>query len=258
MKKRAKILVIDIETSPNLAYVWGAWKQNVGANQWVQKTDIMSYAAKWLGEDEVFYNDNRTGDDRIIVAEMFKLLDEADMIVAHNGQRFDMPRILGRGLVHGFKPPSPYKVLDTLLVARREFAFMSNTLAALCEELGLPLKSDHKKFVGFALWSECLKGNVEAWKEMKEYNIRDIVVLEALYLRLRPYMRHHPNVVYQQEVDGRPQCAKCGSDHIQFRGWATTPIGTLYRRFQCMDCDGYGRVRWSERGVIKPDGRNAV
>jgi len=253
----AKILVLDIETAPNVAYVWGAWKQNVGQNQWVSKSWIMSFAAKWLGEDKILYEDARTRkQEKRLISSLFELLDEADFVVAHNGQKFDLPRIIGSGIKHGFKPPSPYRVLDTLLVARREFGFVSNTLANLCEEMGLPLKGTHKKFPGFTLWSECMNGNPDAWGEMEEYNVRDITTLEALYLRMRPYFRNHPNVVRGDE-EGETRCPKCGSDKIQYRGYYYTAAGLCYRRFVCLECGGWGRERFAEKDRGKGLGRNA-
>lgn len=251
----AKILILDIETAPNIAYVWGAWKQNVGQNQWIEKSHIMSFAAKWLGkeDDDIIYVDNRTDDDSLIVAVLYQLLDEADIVVAHNGQKFDLPVIIGRGVVHGYTPPSPYFVVDTFQTARRELRLVSNSLANLCEQLGLPQKQDHKKFPGFQLWKECLKGNEEAWDEMEEYNRHDVISLEALYLRLRPYMRNHPNVV--RDADDL-SCPKCGSKRIQFRGYYYTRAGLCYRRFVCLDCGGWGRVRHSEKDRT-PEGRNA-
>lgn len=251
----AKILLIDIETAPNIAYVWGAWKQNVGQNQWVQKSHIMSYAAKWLDGDTIFYEENRTSNDKKIVKSIYDLLDQADMVVAHNGQKFDLPVIIGRGVVHGYTPPSPYYVIDTLLTARRELRLVSNSLANLCEQLNLPRKSGHKNYPGFELWLGCLRGDDAAWKEMEDYNIADVVSLEALYLRLRPYMRNHPNVVRTEEGD-QISCPKCGSENIQWRGYYYTRAGLCYKRFVCMDCGGWGRVRFSERDR-NPEARNA-
>ena len=147
----AKILLLDIETAPNIAYVWGAWKQNVSQKQWLEKSHIMSYAAKWLGDKTVVYEENRSGDDKAIVKSLYDLLNRADIVVAHNGKRFDLPVVIGRGVVHGYTPPSPYFIVDTLLTARNELRLVSNTLANLCEELGLPQKSDHKKYPGFEL-----------------------------------------------------------------------------------------------------------
>ena len=253
----AKILILDIETAPNIAYVWGAWKQNVGQNQWVSKSHIMSFAAKWLDNDEVYYQENRTSNDAALVKSLYDLLDEADIVVAHNGNKFDLPVIIGRGVVHGYSPPSPYFVVDTLLTARRELRLVSNSLANLCEQLNLPRKSGHKKYPGFELWLGCLRNEDEAWAEMRDYNIADIVSLEALYLRLRPYMRFHPNVV--RAVEGEAvACPKCGSENIQWRGYYYTASGICYRRFVCLECGGWGRVRFSEKDRSNSKGRNAV
>lgn len=251
-----KILILDIETAPNVAYVWGAWKQNIGQNQWVSKSHVMSFAAKWLNEEKIYYTENRTSDDRKIIADLYWLLDEADIVVAHNGARFDLPTIIGRGAIHGYLPPSPYKVVDTLLVARKELRLVNNTLANLCEQLGLTLKKDHKKFPGFELWLECLRNNEEAWAEMKEYNIADIVSLEELYLRLRPYMKYHPNIA--QDVEDRVGCPKCGSNDVHWRGYYQTKSGLTYKRFRCTCCGGWGRARMSDKDKPKPSVVNAV
>ena len=252
----SRILLIDIETAPNIAYVWGAWKQNIGYNQWKQKSHIMSFAAKWLDEKDIIYEENRKSNDRAIVSKIFKLLDKADIVVAHNGRKFDLPTIIGRGLVHGYSPPSPYFIVDTLDVAKREFRFTNNSLAVLTQDLGIRKKDEHKKFPGFELWLECLRGNDEAWEEMKSYNIDDVLSLEELYLRLRPFIRNHPNII-RHEGDG-VFCPKCGSNHIQYRGYYYTRAGLCYKRFQCMKCGGWGRDRFSERDRNINDGRNAT
>lgn len=249
-----KILIIDVETAPNIAYVWGAWKQNVGLKQWLERGHIMSFAAKWLDSPYIFYEENRKSNDKKIVKSIYKLLDEADIVVAHNGKKFDLPVIVGRGVVHGFTPPSPYFVVDTLETARKELRLVSNSLANLCEELGLPQKKNHQKFPGFELWLECLRNNDKAWEEMKEYNIHDVISLEALYLRLRPYMKNHPNVARTEDY----ACPKCGSTNIQWRGYYYTRAGLCYRRFQCKDCGGWGRVRFTEKDLNVNRTRNAT
>ena len=252
-----KVLLIDIETAPNLAYVWGAWKQNIYHNQWLQKGHIMSAAWKWLGDEGIFYAENRGNNDKEIVRQLYGLLDEADIVVAHNGNRFDIPTIIGRGVVHSFSPPSPYHTVDTFLVARKELRMTNHSLKVLCDDLGLPQKSGHEKFPGFELWLECLKGNEEAWDEMRDYNISDVVSLEALYLRLRPYMKNHPNVSVPNGED-EVMCPKCGSHDIEYRGYYYTKIGMCYRRFRCKDCGGWGRHRYSEKDMPSNQGRNTV
>lgn len=245
----SKILIIDIETAPKLAYVWRFFKENIGAKQVKEHGHIMSFAAKWLGSDDIYYYENRKADDLPIVRELWKFLDEADIIVAHNGDRFDLPQICSRLLVHGYHPPSPYKTVDTCRVARKEFGFPSNSLEYLAKVLGCTEKKAHKNFPGFELWLECLRQNDAAWEEMKEYNIQDIDTLEEIYLKMRPYIRNHPNVgVFSGEEDC--MCPKCGSTRIHWRGYAYTNVGK-YPRFQCQDCGGWGRGRYTENTIDK-------
>lgn len=237
----AKILVLDIETAPNIAYVWRFFKENVGAKQVLEHTEIMSFSYKWLGDPTIYYYDKQFCTEAVLLEPLMEALDDADIVVAHNGAKFDLPTIQGRALVAGFKPPSPYKIVDTVLVARYEFNFPSNSLEYLSGILGVDKKDGHKNFPGFELWAECLKGNPEAWAEMKTYNIQDIVTLEQIYLKMRPWMRRHPNVGVYDDKD-HAVCPKCGSDHIHYRGYAHTNVGR-YHRFQCNDCGGWGRHR---------------
>lgn len=239
----AKILIVDIETAPKVAYVWRFFKEHVGAKQVLEHGHIMSFAAKWLGEDHIIYEENRKEDDKKIVKSLVELFTEADIVVAHNGARFDFPQIMGRALVHGIKPPAPYKIVDTVKVAKKEFGFPSNSLEYLGIVLGCDEKDSHKNFPGFELWLECLRGNEEAWAEMRKYNIQDVVTLEEIYLKMRPWMRQHPNVAVFDDNE-KPVCPKCGSHHIHLRGYAHTNVGR-YHRFQCQDCGGWGRSRFT-------------
>lgn len=240
----AKILVIDIETAPKLAYVWRFYKENISPKQVKEHGSILSFAAKWLGNKSVIYSDVQTKTEAQIVQEMIDLLSEADVVVAHNAKKFDIPMIIGRALVLGIAPPSPFKVVDTLLEARRLFGMPSNSLEYLALILGCTAKDGHKEFPGFELWKECLANNPKAWKEMKVYNIQDIDTLEEIYLKMRPFMNTHPNLGVLNDWE-EPQCPKCGGHHLVYRGYATTNVGK-YRRFVCNDCGGWGRTRFLE------------
>lgn len=243
MKKQAKILIIDIETAPALGYVWRIWKENVGLNQLEGHGYVMSFAAKWLGDDKVVYEEQRGFDDKELIQKLNKLLDEADIVVAHNGDKFDLPTVRSRSAVHKLLPPSPYRTIDTLKVAKREFRFLSNKLEFLADVLGCAPKLKHAEFPGFLLWKECMNGNDKAWEEMKAYNIQDVNTLEDVYLAIRPWIRNHPNLgVYQENKGERPVCPKCGKDHTHYRGYAYTNL-SKFRRFVCMDCGAWGRER---------------
>ena len=242
----AKILIVDIETAPNVAYVWRFFKENVGAKQVIENSYMLSFAAKWLGEEQVYYEDLSNQHEKDMLLVLAALLDSADIVVAHNGDGFDLPHIQGRFLLHGIAPPSPYKQVDTVKIARKEFNFPSNSLEYLSTVLDLPIKKGgHKKFPGFELWLGVLRNDPEAWAEMKEYNIDDIKTLELLYLKFLPYARFHPNVAVYDDGDAC-SCPKCGSASIQFRGYAHTNVGR-YHRFQCNSCGGWGRTRYDVR-----------
>ena len=241
-----KILLLDIETAPNIAYVWRFFKENVGAKQVLENTFIMSFAFKWLGDEKTYvFSADEYGEIQLLKA-LIAILDEADIVIAHNGNSFDLPTIQGRAMVHGLTPPSPYRTIDTKKVAQYEFNFPSNSLEYLAAVTGVGAKDKHEKFPGFELWAECLKGNAEAWAELREYNIEDVILLEKVYLKMRPYMKRHPNVAVFMEED-RPLCPKCGSGDVQLRGYVTTNV-YKYRKYRCNSCGGWSRTRFNVLG----------
>lgn len=240
-----KTLILDIETAPILANVWRTWKENVGLEQIRADWYILSFSAKWLNAKKVFYYDQSKAedieDDTALMAKMWDLLDQADFVVAHNGRKFDLKKINARFIMKGFPPPSPYVIIDTLDIAKANFAFTSNRLAYLTDALCEQKKLAHAQFPGFKLWKECLAGNKAAWAEMRRYNIQDTISLEELYLKLRGWDTNHPNVAALGDPD-RITCPKCGSTHVIQKGYRHTQVGR-YARYQCQDCFGWSRGR---------------
>lgn len=241
----AKLLTLDLETSPIVGYVWGLREQNLSIDMIVEPWTVLCYCAKWLGSDKVI--SGHTGgrgagwvrDDRRLMRELWSLLDEADAVVAQNGKSFDMKMLNGRMLQQGMKPYSPVRVIDTLLNSRDRFRFPSNKLAYLSRALTDTPKSTHKLFPGFELWTEVLADNPAAWKEMLAYCETDVRATEKVYLKQRPWIRRHPNLgAYAQDKNMR--CTNCSSDKLQRRGYETTQQGQ-YARFQCNDCRAWSR-----------------
>ncbi len=242
MCSKPKILLIDIETSPTKAFVWSLWKPTIGINQISTDWYILSFAYKWLGDSKVHSVDSRRypEDDARLCAALHLVLDEADFVVAHNLKKFDLPKINSRLIFHGMEPYSPVKLVDTLEIAKKKFAFTSNKLEFLANHLGCTPKSSHASFSGFALWSECMKGNDAAWDEMVDYNIQDVLVLEEVYEKLKPWAGHlHPSLAPFTDSE-RDTCPTCGSHHIQYRGYARTNQST-FARFKCNDCGAWSR-----------------
>lgn len=232
----AKVLLLDIETAPSLGWVWGKWEQNV--IDFKQDWYILSFAYKWLGEREVHcvalpdfhgYAKEREN-DRALVQRLWQLMDEAEVIVAHNGDGFDIKKSNSRFISHGLPPPSPYRTVDTLKVAKRYFRFDSNKLDELGRYLGIGRKL---ATTGFVLWQGCMKGDVRSWARMKQYNKQDITLLEKVYLLMRGWATTHPNVNH-----GLMACPKCNSRHIQKRGFSYT-LHNRKQRYQCIKCHGW-------------------
>ena len=121
------------------------------------------------------------------------------------------------------------------------FMFERNTLAYVADALDCSPKLDHAKFQGFELWKECMKGNDEAWEEMKKYNIQDINTLEEVYLKMRPYIKGHPNVVTTANSI-KHRCTACGSHSLKKNGYSVTNV-SKFQRFICEDCGSFSRGR---------------
>jgi hypothetical protein len=248
----SKILTLDIETAPIEAYVWSLWKQNVGLNQITTEWSLLSYAAKWLHKTKVIYKDNRLRedprDDAGLMEDLWNLLNDADIVVAQNGLKFDLRKIRARFVLLGYPPFSPVKVVDTMLEARKAFAFTSNKLEWLSAALTDEPKLKHKKFPGFELWTECLKNNVVAWNEMKAYNIVDVKGTEKVYLRIRPWIQGHPNITMYDTGDTM-RCPCCGSTDLVQDGFAYTQVGQYYR-YVC-ECGAWSRSRYTINSLAK-------
>lgn len=244
-KDGPRILVFDIETAPNVAYTWGMWQQNIGLNQFLQDWYVLSWSAKWVGEDEVLYEDKReswhTQDDSKILASMWELLDEADIVVTQNGKKFDVKKLNARFVMSGFQPPSSYKHIDTLQIAKRHFGFTSNKLEFMTDKLCKRYKKlKHGKFPGMMLWVECLKGNPEAWDEMEEYNKYDVLSLEELMYILAPWSNQIPNLDLYYD-DEENHCL-CGSTEFLEDGYAYTGL-SKFARHKCAHCGAEKRSR---------------
>lgn len=240
-----KIGMLDIETAPILGSVWSIWQQNVGLNQIERDWYILSYAFKWLGDPKIYYRDKRksykTEDDKELLDDLWKFLDEADVIVAQNGVRFDSKKINARFILNGYPPPSPYKIVDTMLQAKASFGFTSNKLEYMTDKLCSAKKLKHNEYPGFELWKACLAGDMKAWRCMKKYNVRDITSMEELYLIMLPWMKGHPNYGLYINPEA-PCCNRCGSEDIQKRGTYKTDVG-VYQRYHCGSCGGWLRGR---------------
>ena len=233
------ILLLDIETAPNLVHVWGLWNQNVGVPQIIDSGYVLSWAAKWYDEGTLMYDSLHQSTTRSMLKGIHALLDEADVVVHYNGTKFDIPTLNKEFLLAGFKPPAPYKQVDLLKVARTQFKFPSNKLDYVSRALGVATKVKHR---GHQLWIDCMAGLDSAWKEMEIYNKQDVVVLEQVYYILLPWIKNHPNHGLYNE---KCSCPNCGGVSYKKRGWYYT-ANLKYQRYRCSSCGTWFRGVSSE------------
>lgn len=245
--KFPKILIFDLETAPLKAFVFqkSVWRANISDESVISDWYTLCWSAKWLYEDEILSDrltprEVKKEDDSRIIKSLYELIDSADIVIAHNGDSFDIPNMNTRFIINGLRPPLPYKAIDTLSIARRQFGFTHNSLNALLKLFGLDPKHD----VTFDLWKRCTDGDEDALEKMERYNRNDVGQLEELYLKLRPWIRSHPNIGLYMLSDGTV-CPNCGSKNITwvkdkyyYTGVSRFPI------FRC-ECGAYGRSRKS-------------
>ncbi len=232
-----KILLLDIETAPNLVHVWGLWNQNVGVPQIIDSGYVLSWAAKWYGDKEIMFDSGYHTSHKRMLKRMYKLLSEADVVVHYNGTKFDIPTLNKEFVKVGMTPPAPFKQIDLLRTVRNQFRFPSNKLDYVAKALGLGGKKHHK---GHELWIGCMNNDPESWDMMAEYNVRDVELLEMLYEKLKPWIKGHPNVGLY--TDAGMVCPTCGSDHVHKRGFAYSST-RKYQRYQCKDCGTWFREK---------------
>lgn len=233
-----RILILDIETAPILALVFRTFREYIPIDRQVEDWYILAFAAKWVGSEEVIYHDQRNEknyeNDKSLVKKMRDLLDEADIVITHNGKQFDHKRLNWRILVHQMQKPSSYRMIDTKELAYKNFGATSNKLEFLTDKLNKKYKKlKHEKFPGFMLWREIvLNRSREAWDEMKKYNIHDVLSLEELYEAFKPWDVDTNYFIYQDEIKCR-----CGSEDYKKNGWHYAQT-RKYQRYKCLEC-GY-------------------
>ena len=241
--KLPKILIFDIETSPQISYHFGMWNVNISLNQVIEYPIMLTWSAKWLFSPDVL-SDRLTvdevmdRDDKRISESIWRLINEADIVVAHYGDKFDLPMLNYRFILNGLAPTSNIQSIDTKSIASRNFKFPSNKLDALATMFGFA----PKLHTDFMLWRKCMEGSEDALEEMLTYNKRDVTLLEEVYLKLRPYAKGHPNVGLYLEAE-EPVCTHCGSSELHYESQYYTQTAK-YDVYRC-ECGALSRVRSS-------------
>jgi hypothetical protein len=244
--KVPKILLLDVENSTMEFRGWRIGKQRITADQIVKDWFLFGWSAKWLfdskimssfvtGEEALKRNDKR------ICESLWKLVNDADIIIAHNGDKSDVPKINTRFLLNGLNPPMPYRTIDTCKIAFKQFQFGSAGL----NYLSLIFFRKQKLHTDYQLWIDCEEGNQDRIDYMEVYCKEDTALLEDVYLELRPWIKSHPNLAVL--MDAHEQCCpNCGSfEFEEGEGYYTTPQNK-YISVRCKECGAVNRKKASE------------
>lgn len=230
MTPRSKILLLDIETMPGDAYVWSLWGENIPLDRLKKPSRIICWAAQWLGEKEVMFSAEWTTDPQNMFAEVHMLLSEADAVITYNGDKFDLPKLMGEFAKRGLGSPGPITSID-LYKTGRKLGYISNKLEHLSEQLGVGSKVKHE---GFRMWRRVDEGDPKAQRKMERYNKQDTRLLGRVYKKLIPFIKNHPYL----GMGKSDACPACQSSRIQRRGVRRTK-SFIIERIHCQACGAW-------------------
>lgn len=235
-----KILLMDIETLPIEALVWDTWKQTIYMEQIKKDWSVLCWSAKWLFDAKVMGQAVRPDEailhnDASVLQGIWNLLNEAHIVITHNGDEFDIKKLNARFFQHGYPKPMYFKSIDTKKVAKEELKLTYNKLDWIAQVVGIGRKVE----TDFKWWKECEQGNQKYIDMMLKYNKHDVHLEEEVYLKLRPWMSNHPNMNLHSNQIG-DVCPACGCHELDWGGQYSTGLGT-YKAFRCQKCGAIGR-----------------
>lgn len=231
-----KLLLFDCEAFPNVGWTWGSWEQNL--IEVIERRMICSISWQWYPKREIFTlalpdfpgYDHRIRNNTKLMKAFAKEMNCADVAIGHNIVKYDDPMVNTDIVINKMDSAAPHRVIDTLTVCRSRFRFNSNRLNDVCQALGIGSKVPHP---GFQMWKDCMRGDMKAWKKMKEYNAGDVdPLLRGLYERIRPWIKNHPNMSVDKPS---PACPSCGHFVLKEWSWVYTQTRT-YQRMFCLGC----------------------
>ena len=240
----AKMIYYDIESTDE-EFVRRQYGAKIYDNRfkWKELTrsfSLLGAAWKLLGDDKVScvsVSSKNPFNDEGVVRKLHSVLNEADILIGHNSNKFDYQKFNSRAIIYDLPPIAPKQTIDTLKVARENFGFTFNSLGFLASHLNIALKDESPD------WKKVMSGDIEELARMREYNKQDVISGEMLYLKMRAWDNKHPNVsIYSpiKNIEGViiPSCPKCNSTNYKLNGFRYTKTGRKQRGL-CNDCNSH-------------------
>jgi hypothetical protein len=262
--KGPKVLILDIETLPILARVWGLRDQNIAPNQVLRDGFIVAWAAKWYEDkygrvygphNKLVYLDQRKlkipiKNERFLMKPLWDMIDEADIILGQNSNAFDIKKINTGFFDTGLPKPSDFNKTDVYLVNKKHFSHSSNKLEFITKKYCTKYKKlNHGKYPGQELWNAIEVGDQAAWREMEVYNKHDVLATEEYYSLIQGW-DDSINANYFTGVE-KIVCIQCGADDFKKQGFFHSASGGKFQRFRCLKCGRPTRSKLSQQGKVK-------
>ena len=247
-RRELKTLVIDLERLPGKAEV-PFWSLSDYKNRRIRHDLVtewprtISGAWRWFGQKKIHFAAEWETDPGDFAARLREAIHQADIVTGHNVNRFDRKHWNTLFRDHGIPMPSPYKVVDTLVVGRRELGDESMTLDALCQRYGIPTKQG--RYDADVARDACA-GVKRAQSLLKTYNMADVEASTGLYAMMLPLIKGHPHVAPVRGLSATT-CPRCGSDQVR-RDGTYSPAVIVYQAYLCTSCTSYFRTTWESRG----------
>lgn len=240
-EERLKLLALDLETAPWLAYGFGGlYNVNIGHTQVKEWGRIICFSAQWEGKKGVIFKSEYHDGPEEMFRTLYDLLLEADAVLTYNGDGFDLPWLSGELQLNGFTALPPIPSIDLYKHFKKTSRFASKKLDVMSHRFLFQRKVSHD---GFILWYNCVDPDVDqevkrkAWAKMRTYAKKDTALLFPLFESIKSWVKLPVPLVVSD--DGEPRC-RFGHTNIQLRGESKTQRMT-YQRFQCNECGAWGK-----------------
>ena len=234
---KVKRLFWDVEVSPNVALLWRPGsKIAVNPEAIIKERQTICVGFKWQGESAIRHLQwDARQDDRVMLRDFIEIAKEADELVAHFGDSYDLPWLRARCLIQGLDPLPIFKTVDTCQIARRYYLFNSDKLDYIGQALGL----GNKIRTDYSLWKDIvLHRSPSALKNMVAYCKRDVALLEGVWERLQTASpaKTHAGVLIGH---AKWTCPRCGSTNVKKSKTRVSASGTKTHQMQCVDDGSY-------------------
>ena len=240
-----KRLFFDIETSPNIGLFWKpGYKLSIGYENITGERAIICISYKWAGDKLHNLTWDKDKNDKNMLEKFIKVVNKADEIVAHNGDKFDVKWLRTRCIKFGIAMNPDIQTIDTLKLARSKFTFNSNRLDYIAKYLGVGEKQETG---GLNLWKDItINNNRRSLRKMVEYCDNDVVILEKVWDKLNEYVPAKTSIgrVYSD-------CPECGSEHTVINKYRVSAAGMKRVSLRCTDCGKYHTIPQSKLEINK-------